>query len=120
MLQTSSDADDLLFTNKAKRIHDRGNWNLRTWNKYMQFLDMGDTDVEGNFSKWYQFRFMRHAYASLLIKAGTNPKRIQINMGHEKIQTTFDLYGHLFPDDDDKQEIADKAANILLKLHVSK
>ncbi len=35
--------------------------------------------------------------ASLLIDAGANPKAIQQFMGHSKIQTTFDVYGHLLP-----------------------
>ena len=39
----------------------------------------------------------RHTFASLLIDAGTNPKAIQAYMGHSKIQTTFDVYGHLMP-----------------------
>jgi integrase len=32
-----------------------------------------------------------------LIDAGANPKAVQEFMGHSKIQTTFDVYGHLFP-----------------------
>ena len=39
----------------------------------------------------------RHTFASLLIDAGANPKAIQKAMGHSKIQTTFDVYGHLLP-----------------------
>jgi integrase len=37
----------------------------------------------------------RHTFASLLIDSGANPKAIQEFMGHSKIQTTFDTYGHL-------------------------
>ena len=39
----------------------------------------------------------RHTFASLLIDTGANPKAIQLVMGHSKIQTTFDVYGHLLP-----------------------
>lgn len=39
----------------------------------------------------------RHCFASLLIEPGANPKAVQEFMGHSKIQTTFDVYGHLFP-----------------------
>ena len=39
----------------------------------------------------------RHTFASLLIDSGANPKAIQEFMGHAKIQTTFDVYGHLLP-----------------------
>lgn len=39
----------------------------------------------------------RHTFASLLIDTGANPKAIQVVMGRSKIQTTFDVYGHLLP-----------------------
>lgn len=43
------------------------------------------------------FHEARHTLASLLIDSGANPKAVQEFMGHSKIQTTFDVYGHLFP-----------------------
>lgn len=39
----------------------------------------------------------RHTFASLLIDAGANAKAIQEFMGHKKITTTYDTYGHLLP-----------------------
>lgn len=39
----------------------------------------------------------RHTYASLMIAAGVNAKALSTFMGHASIQTTFNLYGHLFP-----------------------
>ena len=39
----------------------------------------------------------RHTFASLLIAAGEDPKRIQAYMGHSSITVTFDRYGHLMP-----------------------
>ncbi len=44
----------------------------------------------------------RHTFASLLIDSGANPKAIQQSMGHSKIQTTFDVYGHLLPGSHDE------------------
>jgi integrase len=44
----------------------------------------------------------RHTFASLMIDAGANPKAIQTYMGHSKIQTTFDTYGHLMPGSHDE------------------
>jgi integrase len=38
-----------------------------------------------------------HTFASILIDTGANPKAVQEVMGHSKIQTTFDVYGHLLP-----------------------
>jgi integrase len=39
----------------------------------------------------------RHTFASLLIDSGANAKAVQEFLGHSKIQTTFDVYGHLLP-----------------------
>ena len=39
----------------------------------------------------------RHTFASLLIAAGEDPKRIQSYLGHASITVTFDIYGHLLP-----------------------
>jgi integrase len=39
----------------------------------------------------------RHTFASLLIDSGANAKAVQEFMGHSKIQTTLDTYGHLLP-----------------------
>ena len=44
----------------------------------------------------------RHTYASLLIAAGVNAKAITAYLGHASIQTTFDLYGHLMPGNEDE------------------
>ncbi|MGY4433955.1 site-specific recombinase XerD [Bradyrhizobium sp. F1.13.1] len=38
---------------------------------------------------------LRHFYASMLIEHKTNLKRIQRLMGHEKIETTLNVYGHI-------------------------
>ncbi|HTW97419.1 MAG TPA: tyrosine-type recombinase/integrase, partial [Acidimicrobiales bacterium] len=49
---------------------------------------------------------LRHFYASLLIRAGESAKVVQERLGHEKAQTTLDVYGHLWPDSDDKTRAA--------------
>ena len=38
---------------------------------------------------------LRHFFASMLIEKRTNLKRLQRLMGHEKIETTLNVYGHL-------------------------
>jgi len=38
---------------------------------------------------------LRHFYASMLIEQKVNLKRIQRLMGHEKIETTLNVYGHI-------------------------
>lgn len=44
----------------------------------------------------YAMHAFRHAAASLLIEQGINAKRVQVLLGHNSIQVTFDTYGHLF------------------------
>lgn len=48
----------------------------------------------------YNFHALRHFHASMLIADGANPKEVQVEMGHGSIQVTYDLYGHLFQDED--------------------
>ncbi|MBR1238188.1 site-specific integrase [Bradyrhizobium sp. AUGA SZCCT0182] len=55
----------------------------------------------------YGLHALRHACASLWIENGMNPKRIQTLMGHSTIQMTFDVYGHLFADNDADQKAAE-------------
>jgi integrase len=42
------------------------------------------------------FHYLRHTCAALMIQTGAHPKAIQARMGHQDIQTTFNVYGHLF------------------------
>jgi integrase len=44
----------------------------------------------------------RHTFASLMIAAGVNAKALSTYMGHASISTTFDLYGHLMPGNEDQ------------------
>lgn len=48
------------------------------------------------------FHVLRHTYASLLIAAGTHLTAIQERMGHASIKVTSDIYGHLYPAEDDR------------------
>ena len=54
-----------------------------------------------------KFHDLRHTCASLLINKGVSPKYIQRQLRHDSIQTTFDRYGHLFP------ETNEEAARVL-------
>ena len=45
-----------------------------------------------------------------LIDQGFGPKRVQALMGHSSIQITFDVYGHLFPAEDDHARFASGGA----------
>lgn len=49
---------------------------------------------------------LRHAYASALINAGESVKVVQKRLGHASAVVTLNVYGHLWPDSDDKTRTA--------------
>jgi integrase len=62
---------------------------------------------------------LRHFYASWCINRKTDgglelpPKIVQERLGHSSIMMTMDVYGHLFPRNDDGGELAE-AEKLLL------
>jgi integrase len=49
---------------------------------------------------------LRHAFASLHIERGIQPKQLQTMMGHSSIVMTMDTYGHLWKDTEAEQALA--------------
>lgn len=45
---------------------------------------------------------LRHFYASALIRSGLSVKVVQARLGHASAVETLDVYGHLWPDDEDR------------------
>jgi integrase len=45
---------------------------------------------------------LRHFYASALIRKGLSVKVVQARLGHASAVETLDVYGHLWPDDEDR------------------
>jgi integrase len=45
---------------------------------------------------------LRHFYASVLIKNGATPKRVQMRLGHAKPSITLNVYTHLWEAEEDK------------------
>ena len=41
---------------------------------------------------------LRHSHVAWLIAKNVHPSVIQARLGHEKVTTTLDTYGHLLPD----------------------
>jgi len=62
----------------------------------------------------YSLHALRHAAAALWIEHGFKPKKIQTLMGHASITTTFDVYGFLFPDEDEDQSAMQSIEDRLL------
>ncbi|MEQ8235276.1 MAG: tyrosine-type recombinase/integrase [Syntrophomonadaceae bacterium] len=44
-----------------------------------------------------RFHDMRHTFATLMLAAGVEAKKVQDLLGHESIGTTLDTYGHVLP-----------------------
>lgn len=49
-----------------------------------------------------RFHDLRHFYASALIRKGLSVKAVQARLGHASAVETLDVYGHLWPDDEDR------------------
>lgn len=56
------------------------------------------------------FHVLRHTYASLLIAAGTHLTVLSRRMGHSTVSITSDVYGHLYPHEEDNTRTAIDAA----------
>ncbi|HEV2069481.1 MAG TPA: tyrosine-type recombinase/integrase [Acidimicrobiales bacterium] len=65
----------------------------------------GQSGVEG-----HTFHDLRHFTASALIAAGSSVKAVQRFLGHTSAKTTLDVYGHLWPDEEDRTRSALDAA----------
>jgi integrase len=46
-----------------------------------------------------RFHDLRHTYASMLLDAGYEPRKVSHWMGHANLNTTDTIYGHLYPSD---------------------
>jgi integrase len=49
-----------------------------------------------------RFHDLRHGFESALISAGCSVKVVQRALGHASASTTLDVYGHLWPGDEDR------------------
>ena len=64
--------------------------------KYIMEKEM-ERGVKASGVKRIRVHDLRHSHASLLINMGVDPLEIAERLGHEKIQTTLETYGHLYP-----------------------
>lgn len=54
---------------------------------------------------------LRHSHASLLVELGFSPLLIAERLGHERVQTTMDIYSHLYPNK--QKEVAARLDEIM-------
>jgi integrase len=66
------------------------------WKRLMDAAGLYDHEAKRN---KFTPHALRHVAASLLIEAGLDDMNLKRFIGHASIQTTKDIYGHLFPTD---------------------
>lgn len=85
--------DDLVFTSAQGKPIRPQNFHPRVWRPAVAASGIG---------KEPDLHSLRHSHVALLARHGVPIKAVQSRLGHESMQTTFDTYGHLFPDSDDQ------------------
>ena len=97
---------DLVFPAQNGRWMCRRNWQRRGFNAACKEAGLVEREViDGKVIEKPIYRpyDLRHFFASMLIERQVNLKKIQSLMGHNNIETTLNVYGHLLEDaDDDK------------------
>lgn len=78
---------------------DRGGFlGYATWRKYLG-LAHGFTAAHRDGAVTYTAHELRHVCASLMIASGATDMQVANQMGHSRIETTKNIYGHLFAQD---------------------
>ena len=68
------------------------------WRRYLN-LARGYTAAHKDGIVAYSAHELRHVCASLLIASGASDMQVAYQMGHSKVETTKNIYGHLFAQD---------------------
>lgn len=110
----------LVFPNGTGKVEQLNNILRRglnpSWIAAEVVIDTGEKDKDGKAvmgPKYTGLHALRHFYASWCINRRKDgglelpPKVVQQRLGHSTIAMTMDTYGHLFPSDDDGQEMAE-------------
>lgn len=93
--------DALVFPNGAGKPLWSGSFWPRVWQPAVAAANDDERCKAGGLTpigKKPTIHDLRHCHASWLIHAGRPLPYIQARLGHEKITTTVDTYGHLLPD----------------------
>ena len=82
-------------------------------------INRGLIPAQSGNAKYTGMHTLRHFYASWCINRredgglGLDAKRVQQRLGHSSIVMTMDIYGHLFPTEDDGAELAEAESALL-------
>lgn len=94
---------------------DRGGYlGYAMWRRYLK-LAQGYTAAHPDGIVRYTAHELRHVCASLLIASGASDMQVAHQMGHSKIETTKNIYGHLFAWD--RAAILDAMNQAVSRLH---
>lgn len=94
---------------------DRGGYRgYATWRKYLKFAH-GYTAAHKDGAVSYTAHELRHVCASLMIASGASDMQVARQMGHSKIETTKNIYGHLFAQD--RAAVLDAMNEAVSRLH---
>lgn len=97
---------------------DRGGFlGYATWRKYLK-LAQGFTAAGEDGIVDYTAHELRHVCASLLIASGASDMQVAHQMGHSKVETTKNIYGHLFAQD--RADILKAMNEAVSRLHAYK
>jgi integrase len=77
--------DDFVFPSLRGFVLRKSNFLRETWNPIRKAAKLPSAKFHG----------LRHACATLLLKAGVHPKVVQERLGHESITLTMDTYSHV-------------------------
>lgn len=108
---------DLVFPTASGRPQMLGRFRRSGWVPLLKEAGIVEPDPKNprTFKPKYTIYSLRHYFASRLIEQGCDFKYIQQTMGHSKIETTLNVYGHLMKDRDDmRKQTAELLATQLL------
>ena len=78
--------DNLVFAySNGTKI--KPNYITKKFKKLLRQINLGE----------HRFHDLRHTHATELLKAGVHPKIVQERLGHNKIETTLNIYSHVIP-----------------------
>jgi integrase len=97
---------DLIFTATRGGMVDQPHFYEYRWKRAVELAQ------KNGLTKTPRFHDLRHTYAAWLISAGVPLPEIQRRLGHESIQTTVDVYGHLM---EHAGDLADATIDIALR-----
>jgi integrase len=105
-------SQNLVFCNWRGKPESASNVTGRGWRGLQEAAGI----IEKGKPLKYPMKSLRHVRASLEIASGASPLEIKKLMGHSSIKVTYDVYGHLFPEDESHRvSRAGAVANLLAR-----